>query len=197
MSLTGGDLLDGLAEVGAGPRIAVFGSGAPMRPDHPAYEEAFRLGRLLAAAGCIVLTGGYDGTMAAVSRGAWSVGGRILGITMSLFVEPPNPWLSREVRVDRFAERLAVLCDHADGYVVLPGGVGTLNELGYAWSILLTGAVPRRPLVLVGPSWRRLVSCFRAEGFPLQPEIEQFTEFVATPEEAVAALRQHLVGQRR
>ncbi len=194
MSMTGERPPGDVSAARPQPQIAVFGSGAAMLPHEPAYELAFRLGQLLAAAGFRVLTGGYDGTMAAVSRGAWSAGGHVTGITMTLFTEPPNPWLTEERRVDSFTERLAVLCDQADGYVVLPGGVGTLNELGYTWSILLTGAVPRRPLVLLGESWRRLLACLRQEGFPLQPEVEQFTTIVATPEEAVTVLQESFLG---
>lgn len=169
-------------------RIAVFGSGAPLLPDAEAYRNAFRLGQLLGEAGFVVLTGGYDGTMAAVSRGAWLAGGTVIGVTMTLFSELPNPWLTEEIRVDRFSQRLAALCDDADGYVAFPGGVGTLNELGYVWSLLLTGAVPPRPLVLIGQPWRQVLAAMRAAGFPLQAEIDPLTTIVDRPEEALARL---------
>jgi uncharacterized protein (TIGR00730 family) len=173
------------------PRIAVFGSGAALGESAPLFRQALRLGHLLGAAGFDLATGGYDGTMAAVSRGVRESGGHVLGVTLDLFEpEPPNAFLHEELRTSAIAERLATLCERSDAYAALPGGVGTLNEVGYAWSILLTGAVAPRPLVLVGAAWRRLIAFLRSEGFPIQPRVDEVTWIADTPEEAVERLRE-------
>ncbi|HIP96352.1 MAG TPA: LOG family protein, partial [Anaerolineae bacterium] len=121
--------------------IAVFGgSGVP--EGTPVYENARRLGRLLAQAGYAVMNGGYYGTMAAVSQGAHQAGGRVIGVTVSIFNLRPNPWLDEERRMDAYLPRLIHLTTVPDGYVAVQGGIGTLTEVSVVWSLLQTGSIP-------------------------------------------------------
>jgi hypothetical protein len=131
------------------------------KPGDSAYEEGVRLGRLLAEAGHCVLTGGYIGTMEAVSRGAAEAGGRVIGITCEeIEVWRPvraNPWVTEEHRYPTLRQRLFALIEECDAAVALPGGIGTLAEVSVMWSHLQTGVISPRPLVLVGQGWKTVI----------------------------------------
>jgi uncharacterized protein (TIGR00730 family) len=174
------------------PVVAVFGSGSAAA-DHPVLAQAEQLGRELAEAGMKVMCGGYGGTMEAVSRGAHKAGGQVIGVTMDLFATrlEPNPWLDKEKREKDLFGRLKRLMK-ADAYVALQGGIGTLTEATLAWSLLQTGQIAPRPLILVGESWRRLLAAFEAETFMTQNDLVLAT-VVDTEAEALAILREALI----
>ncbi len=142
----------------ARPAVAVFGS-ARLEPGDPEYLEARELGRLLAMAGADVLTGGYDGAMAAVSAGAHEAGGHVVGVTMAGWSHRrgPNRWVVEERPADRLTERIELLMA-ADAWVAVAGGIGTLSEVAVAWSTLQTAGARWRPLLLMGPRWANLTA---------------------------------------
>lgn len=171
-----------------GPVISVFGSSAPL-PDSPAYEQAREVGQLLSKAGFAVATGGYGGTMAAVSQGAAEVGGHVIGVTCDQIEQfrpkGPNQWIHEERRYQSLQERLIHLVRQNDGMIVLPGGIGTLSEMSLAWSFLQVGEIRERPLVLMGETWRQTVSTFEDDNY-IRPDHRKLLTFVSSPEEAVA-----------
>jgi len=140
--------------------VTVFGGSGP-RPGSDAYQEAYRLGKLLAERGHAVLTGGYIGTMEAVSRGAAETGGHVIGVTCAQIERwravGPNAWVKEERRFETLNERLQALIDGCDAAIALPGGPGTLTEIALTWNLMIVGALPERPLVLVGDGWRRMI----------------------------------------
>lgn len=177
--------------------ISVFGGNAP-QVGSPAYEEARRLGRLLAEAGFSVATGGYGGTMAAVSQGAHEAGGHVIGVTTDLFARrglKPNPWVHEVIHFPTLRERLLHLVTTSDGLIALKGGVGTLSEVALAWSFLQTAEMAPKPLILVGPGWRRTIETYAQESYIGQRDLELLT-LVDTPEEAVDVLRYQLLLKR-
>lgn len=141
----------------ARPAVAVFGS-ARLQPGEAEYGEARELGRLLGTAGVEVLTGGYDGAMAAVSEGAHEAGGHVIGVTMAGWAarRGPNPWVAEERPAERLTERIELLVA-ADAWVAVAGGVGTLSEVSVAWNTLQAVGARRRPLVLMGERWAAIV----------------------------------------
>lgn len=143
--------------------ISVFGSSAP-QPGSLAFVQAHLVGRLLAQADFAVATGGYSGTMTAVSQGAAEAGGHVIGVTCDQIEQfrplGPNRWVAEEIRYPTLRERLLHLVTQSDGMIVLPGGIGTLSELTLAWSFLQVGEVPAQPLVLLGDLWRQTVQAF-------------------------------------
>jgi hypothetical protein len=147
---------------GSSPRVAVFGSSA-LLPDDPGWAEADRLGATLAAAGCTVVTGGYAGVMEAVSAGAASAGGRVVGITApEVFPDrsSPNAHLTDEVPAPTIPLRIATLLDGTDAAVALPGSIGTLAELIVSWNVRFVarhGVSPDLVVVAVGTDWGDLV----------------------------------------
>lgn len=137
--------------------ITVFGGAQPL-PGESAYIEAMRLGRLLGAAGHTVLTGGYIGTMEAVSRGASEAGGHVVGVTCAEIETwrktGPNPWVMEIRRYLTLRERMFALIDGCDAALALPGGAGTLAEIAVMWNQMIVTAIPYRPLILIGMGWQ-------------------------------------------
>ncbi len=144
------------------PRISVFGGSAPTA-ESAAYEIAMRLGALIGAAGWRVATGGYEGSMEAVSRGARQAGGEVLGVICAVFERAglkPNAWVGEVVNLPTLRERLYYLVSECDAAVALPGGIGTLSEVAFTWSLMQAGEIAAKPFVLVGPEWNRTLLAF-------------------------------------
>lgn len=139
--------------------ITVFGGSQP-KPGETAYEEALRLGKLLGAAGYTVLTGGYIGTMEAVSQGAATEGAHVIGVTCEDIEAwrkvQPNCWISEEWRCISLQDRLMKLINGCDAACALPGGPGTLTEIALTWNLLLTDSITPRPLILIGQGWEHI-----------------------------------------
>ena len=165
----------------------VFGSSR-REENGPLYREAHELGRLLAITGCAVLSGGYGGSMAAVSRGAREAGGYVIGVTCAQF-DPlhPNPWLNEEIKAQTLLERLGIMMARGDGFVAMRGGIGTISEVTLAWSLLQTRSLAGRALVLLGDDWRPVVEAYRAHT-DLGESIARLAQIVSTPAEAIDAL---------
>ena len=177
------------------PRVvAVFGSDAP-QPGTPDYEQAYIVGRLLAEAGYSVATGGYGGTMEAVSRGASEAGGHVIGVGSDRIEtfrrRGLNEWVAEAIRYKTLQERLLHLIHHNQGMIVLPGGIGTLSELTLAWSFLQVGEIEPRPLVLLGEIWYETMRALLQSDYVREPHAA-LLYFAATPEGAVAFMRDAL-----
>jgi uncharacterized protein (TIGR00730 family) len=137
--------------------ITIFGGAQPREGD-AAYEEARELGRQLVQRGHCVLTGGYMGTMEAVSRGAHEAGGHVIGVTCEDIENwrkaTVNQWVKEERRMKSLFQRLQGLIEGCDAAIALSGGAGTLTEVSLMWNLMIVESLPRRPLILVGQGWR-------------------------------------------
>jgi uncharacterized protein (TIGR00725 family) len=139
----------------------VLGS-ARIRPGDPRHDDAMRLGGLLAGQGWIVVTGGYGGLMAAVSRSAAAAGGRTVGLPMRAWQHlTPDPSCAELRWSSSYAQRLGFLLA-ARVAIALTGGIGTLAEASAVWAAAQTEPDAAQ-LVLVGPGWRRLTGVFSQE----------------------------------
>ncbi|WAP58122.1 TIGR00730 family Rossman fold protein [Streptomyces sp. S465] len=145
-----------LAELG--PAISVFGS-ARTPEGSPEYEAGVRIGRALAEAGFGVITGGGPGAMEAANRGASEAGGVSVGLGIELpYEQGLNPYVDIGVNFRYFFVRKTMFVKYAQGFVVLPGGLGTLDECFEALTLVQTKKVTRFPIVLFGSSyWQGLV----------------------------------------
>jgi uncharacterized protein (TIGR00725 family) len=136
--------------------ISVFGGSQP-KEGSSAYTEAQELGRRLAENGHTVLTGGYIGTMEAVSRGAAEAGGHVIGVTCKDIESwrgiRANKWVMEEWKKDTLLQRLQALIEGCDVALALPGGPGTLTEISLMWNLMIIGSLPRKPLILIGAGW--------------------------------------------
>lgn len=140
------------------PCVTVFGS-ARFGPETKAYASAMEIGKLLAHAGFTVMTGGGPGVMEAANRGAKEAGGYSVGCNIELPKEQhPNPYLDRWVTFKHFFVRKVMLLKYSYAFVVLPGGIGTLDEMFETATLIQTGKIKNFPIVLVDREyWQPLI----------------------------------------
>lgn len=179
---------DGTLEIG------VMGS-ARLHEDDERWKQAYELGQLLAGAGLAVVTGGYGGLMAAVSRGAATVGGRVIGLPMRHWTGlQPNQW-----NVDvRWASDYGTRLNHllrCDAVIVLAGGVGTLSEMATVWAASQTEE-RAQPIVLLGACWPPMVQTMR-EHLVLGDEDLRLLSFASSPDAALQIIQTGLQENMR
>ena len=152
--------INALAEVGAG--ISVFGS-ARLPESSPFYQAARELGAKLAKAGFAVITGGGPGIMEAANRGAYEAGGTSVGCNIELaFEQHDNPYLTLSVDFRYFFVRKTMFVKYSNGFVIFPGGFGTLDELFESLTLVQTRKIKQFPIVLYGSEfWRGLLDWVR------------------------------------
>jgi len=145
-----------LAELG--PAVSVFGS-ARVTPDHPDYAAAEAIGAGLAAAGYATITGGGPGIMEAANKGACEAGGVSVGLGIELpFEQHMNRWVDLGVNFRYFFTRKTMFVKYAEGFIVMPGGFGTLDEFFESLTLVQTGKVTEFPIVLYGSAyWKGLL----------------------------------------
>lgn len=170
-------------------QVSVFGSSQP-RPGEQAYREAQELGRLLGERGHVVLTGGYIGTMEAVSRGACEAGGHVVGVTCEDIERwrsiGPNQWVKEEWRRQSLIQRLQALVEGCDAALALPGGPGTLTEIALTWNLMIIGSMRRRPLILIGDGWQTVIDQAYRSLDPYIPAAQrELLQFAPDPGSAV------------
>ncbi len=176
-----------LSEVGAA--VSVFGS-ARTPQDSPYWEKAHRVGELLAEAGVAVMTGGGPGAMEAANKGAWDAGGTSIGLGIELPHEQSmNQWINIGINFRYFFARKTMFVKYSSGFIVMPGGFGTMDELFEALTLVQTTKIDSFPIVLVGRSyWTGLLDWIRetmvAEG-TISPGDVDLLKIVDDPEEAV------------
>ncbi|MGZ8793310.1 MAG: LOG family protein [Gaiellaceae bacterium] len=146
------------------PAVTIFGS-ARIREDDPVYEGARAVGRRFAELGWAVVTGGGPGVMEAANRGAKEGGGLSVGFNIQLaYEQQPNPYLDILLTFRHFYARKTMFVKVAEGFVVMPGGFGTVDELFEALTLIQTGKVFHFPVVLYGTDyWGELMGWIRGE----------------------------------
>ncbi len=151
---------DALAELG--PAVTLFGS-ARIAPDHPLYRAAVETARCLGEAGYNIITGGGPGIMAAGNEGARAAGVTSVGLNIELpFEQHLNPHVDVAVDFHYFFVRKTMLVKYAQGFVIFPGGFGTLDELFESLTLIQTGKVENFPVVLYDRAyWQGLLDWLR------------------------------------
>lgn len=176
-----------LSEVG--PAVSVFGS-ARTREDSKYWTLAYEIGRLLVDEGVAVITGGGPGAMEAANKGAWDAGGKSIGLGIELPHEQSmNPWVNIGINFRYFFARKTMFVKYSSGFIAMPGGFGTMDELFEALTLVQTSKIHSFPIVLVGSDyWRGLVDWVAgsmvAEGTLGEAELD-LIHLVDEPEEAV------------
>jgi hypothetical protein len=176
----------------AKPAVTIFGS-ARVRDDHPAYKAAVATGKLFAEAGFTVVTGGGPGVMEAANRGAKAGGGLSVGFNIELpHEQDSNPYLDVGVTFRHFYARKTMFVKAAEGFVIFPGGFGTLDEFFEALTLIQTGKVLHFPVVLFDSDyWKGLLGWIRdpllAEGM-ISPNDLDLLVVTNEPAEAVATV---------
>lgn len=141
-----------------GPCITVFGS-ARIKEDNPYYKMTMDIGARLARMGLTVMTGGGPGLMEAANRGAREAGGRSVGCNILLPQEQdPNPYMDKWMDFQFFFVRKVMLIKYSYGFIVMPGGVGTMDELFQALTLIQTKKLTNFPVVLIGTDYYKDVT---------------------------------------
>jgi uncharacterized protein (TIGR00730 family) len=173
--------------------VAVFGSSRA-RPGDPTYALAEKMGRLLARERFTVVTGGGPGVMEAACKGALEAGGLTVGLNIDLPSEQsPNPYLSKLINFRYFFVRKVIFVKYAVGFVIAPGGFGTLDELFEAVTLVQTRRSPPFPIILLGAAyWRGLIEWLRETLVihgAIRPDELALLRLADTPEEVLTHLR--------
>jgi len=180
---------DALAEVGSA--VSVFGS-ARVEEGTPLYETARRLGASLADAGFAVITGGGPGIMAAANRGCHEAGGFSVGCNIELPHEQwLNPWVDLGVEFRYFFARKTMFVKYADGFVILPGGFGTLDEFFEALTLIQVGKIRHFPVFLIGTAyWEGLLAWLRSTALPAGMLTEEDLALIRVSDNVVEVARE-------
>lgn len=179
-----------------GPCITVFGS-ARFDEDHPYYALARQVGQRFSQLGFTIMTGGGPGLMEAVNRGAKDVGGRSVGCNIELPAEQkPNAYLDYSVACRHFFVRKVLLFKYSYAFVALPGGIGTMDELFEALTLIQTKKIEHFPVVLIGSDyWEHVVELL--EGMVAEGTIDradlQLVMVTDDLDEAARHLRVHAI----
>lgn len=178
-----------------GPAVSIFGSARTLE-GHPDYERTREIARRLGDAGMAIITGGGPGLMEAANRGARDAGVTSVGLNIELpFEQRPNEYQDISLRFEYFFTRKLMFVRYATGFVVMPGGFGTLDELLEALTLIQTKKTPRIPLILVGSEfWSGMLDWFRERLVTeklISPEDMDLISVIDDPECVVAAIFQY------
>ncbi len=146
-----GEFVDGIDSLHKlGPAVSIFGS-ARTQQDHPYYKKAEELAQAFGQKGFSIITGGGGGIMEAANKGASSTDVDSVGLNITLpFEQKPNPFATTQVEFKYFFVRKVMFLKYAQGYIIMPGGFGTLDELFETITLIQTHRIRRVPVILVG-----------------------------------------------
>lgn len=177
-----------------GDVVSVFGS-ARIKADHPVYADSLALGEQLARQGLSVMTGGYGGVMEAVSKGAMNARGHVIGVTVNLFEKTGrraghNGYIDEVISFDLLSARLLYLINNCDAAIACGGGVGTMSEISLIWSLIDTGELEPRPLILIGEMWPPIFRLLADHGTYISDRSMNVVRFAADASEAIRYLEE-------
>lgn len=181
-----------------GPCVTVFGS-ARFKEDHPYYIKARELGAQLGNLGFTVLTGGGPGIMEAANRGAFETGGQSVGCNIILpHEQKENPYVHTSVEFRYFFVRKTLLIKYSYAFVCMPGGMGTLDELFEALTLIQTGKIQNFPVVLFGKDyWKKLTEMLdvMVQEKTISPEDLNLLLVTDSIEETIQHIRKYSIEQ--
>jgi len=181
-----------------GPCITVFGS-ARFKEDHPYYEVAREMGRRLSETGFTVMTGGGPGIMEAANRGAKDAGGLSVGCNIILpHEQKPNPFLDLWIEFHYFFVRKVMLVKYSYGFVALPGGFGTMDELFESLTLIQTRKMLNFPVVIMGREYYEPLIDFlksMVEAKTIDAADLDLLLITDSPEEAIEHIHRHAIDR--
>jgi uncharacterized protein (TIGR00730 family) len=194
------DSFDTMARVG--PAVSVFGS-ARTPPGDPYYEKAVACGRRLVERDFACITGGGPGIMEAANKGAIEAGGTSIGLNISLPMEQdPNPYQNVELDFRYFFSRKVCFVKYAKGFIIFPGGFGTMDEFFESLTLMQTLKIVPFPVILIGTEfWSGLLDWIRAtldtRFQTISPEDHDLFHLTDDVDEAVEIVHETAVGKRK
>lgn len=191
------ELIDGIETLNElGPAVTVFGSSR-LAPGDDYYDSAVRFGHLMSQMGVSVITGGGPGIMEGANRGCFNGDCHSVGLNIALPHEQvPNSYQNISLSFRYFFVRKLMFMKYASGFVIFPGGYGTLDELFESLTLVQTERIRRFPIVLIGSDyWEGLIRWLRERAVEhgcLSPADIELMAVVDTAEEAAGLIQQHL-----
>jgi uncharacterized protein (TIGR00730 family) len=179
------------------PAVSIFGS-TRIKPGDAVYQKAEQIGKLLAENGFAVITGGGPGVMEAANKGAFSVGGKSIGLNIELPLEQkPNPYTNITLNFRYFFVRKVMFVKYAVAYIILPGGFGTMDELLESITLIQTHKIKPFPVILVGSNyWRGFLDWVKEvvlkEGKISSADLE-ILQLIDEPEEIVKTIKKMVI----
>jgi len=179
------------------PAVSIFGS-TRVRPGDEVYEQAERIGRLLAESKFSVITGGGPGVMEAANKGAAEAGGKSVGLNIQLpFEQKPNPYANIPLSFRYFFVRKVMFVKYAMAFIILPGGFGTMDELMESVTLIQTRRIKPFPVILVGKDyWKGFLRWVKEvvlkEG-KISPEDMDIFHLIDEPEEIVKTIKKKVI----
>lgn len=175
--------------------ITIFGSSKPVEGEIE-YEFARKLGYELGKVGFTICNGGYGGIMEATARGAKEAGAKTIGITVATFGGSANKWIDEEIKARDLFERLKVLIEKGDGYVVLKGGTGTLVEISLVWELMNKGLINPKPFIAVS-FWSPVIEIISEQlRYESREDVAEFIRVMNNIDEIVKYMAQRLIAYK-
>jgi uncharacterized protein (TIGR00730 family) len=179
------------------PSVSIFGSSR-VKPGDEVYQNAERIGQLLAENGFGVITGGGPGVMEAANKGATSVGGKSIGLNIELPLEQnPNPYTNINLTFHYFFVRKVMFIKYAVAYIILPGGFGTMDELFESITLIQTHKIRPFPVILVGSEyWKGLLDWIKGVVLKeerISPSDLEIFQQIDQPEEIIKAIKKIVI----
>ncbi len=171
--------------------ITIFGSSLP-KPGEKDYEDAYLIGKTLAQNGLNICSGGAQGIMDAVSKGAIEENSEAIGVTVKIFKSPSSKYLTKEIKCDTLFERLDNLIKLADGFIILPGGTGTLVEISLIWELMNKQVLEKKTIACLGNLWKDLVAPME-ERIKFEKREEGLVKCFETPAEVIKFILQEIL----
>jgi uncharacterized protein (TIGR00725 family) len=172
--------------------IAFLGSSETKKSEK-LYREVFRVAKLLAKKGYVIVNGGGPGVMAASTQGARSVKGETLAITFypqeatGFEGRYPKNITDKEIKTGNYIERTFKLLEHGDIYIIFKGGTGTFSEFATAWCLARLYYGVHKPFILYGKFWKEIIRCFK-KNMMVRGEEEKVFKIVSQPKEVLLAI---------
>jgi uncharacterized protein (TIGR00730 family) len=193
-----GEFVEGVESLyDIGPAVSIFGS-ARTGPDDPVYKTAEKLSSMLVKNNFAVITGGGGGIMEAANKGATKAGGRSIGLNIVLPREQkPNRYSNIKVEFNYFFIRKVMFIKYASAYIIMPGGLGTLDELFEAATLIQTQRIKPLPIILVGSDyWSGLLDWIRNQllkTLKISPGDMDIFQVMDSPDEIVKAIKKVVI----
>lgn len=193
-----GEFVEGVEALSdVGPAVSIFGS-ARTSSDDPIYKTAEKIAAMFVKNKFAVITGGGGGVMEAANKGAAEAGGKSIGLNIVLPREQiPNPYSNIKVEFDYFFIRKVMFVKYATAYIIMPGGLGTLDELFEAATLIQTQRIKPLPIILVGSDyWSGLIDWLKNQllkTLKLSPDDMDIFQVMDSPEEIIKTVKRFVI----
>ncbi len=181
-----------------GPCVTIFGS-ARLKENTPEYQQTCEIAGRIAELGFTIMTGGGPGIMEAANRGAKAVGGRSVGVNIELpFEQNPNPYMDRSVDIRYFFVRKVLLLKYSYGFVIMPGGFGTLDEFFETITLIQTKKISQFPIVVMDREYHQELMRYvdkMIERGTVSPSDKELFFYTDSIDEAVKYLHENTIDE--